>query len=441
MSKILNKFLKEFKTEYVKYSIRNRKSFNNGCYWFISKLKRIYRILVVLVLVQLMIGCSQIEMMKKFNSGKPLYNDKINTIPFTLDGHRIFVDVELNGRKKLYKFIVDTGALTMLSSETACELGLEMGIEIPTIKDGQSANLSHVNSIKIGDVIVNNLIVPVMDINKTFGNSLEINGFIGSDFLRFYRTQINYKNNELVISKDKTGTSNEPKLSTEMEVSFPLRFPEVLLNLNNCKGIESIIDTGSPYALVLPLGYVDKFSKETQLSFIKSNGPVVKWPGTTADYNYITNIKNLQFGEVSIYNVPVLFAELPKMFNKGLIGKSLIEKLDITLDYPMNKLLMESDKNIKYVTHSLETGIGLSTNNNGNIIIRGVWEKSPADKCGLKPGCIITEVNSLSTEQMSLKDIYEIFENDSIKTVNLNFTQDGVSNNVDITKENMFDVR
>ncbi len=379
-------------------------------------------------------------MMKKFKSGKPVYNDKNNIIPFALDGHKIYVDVELNGQKKAYKFIVDTGALTMLSLETAYDIGLEMSSEIPTIKDNQSANLSHVNSIKIGDVAVNDLIVPVMDMNKTFGESAEIYGFIGSDFLRFYRVQINYKNNELIITKDKVEKNDESGFYTKMDVAFPFRFPEVMLDLDEYKDIECIIDTGSPYPLVLPLDYIDKFSKETQLSFIKSNGPVVKWPGTTADYNYITSIKNLYFGEVCINNVPVLFAELPRMFDKGLIGKSLIENLNITLDYPESKLTMGSDKNIEFSAHSLETGIGLSTNN-GDIIIRGIWENSPADKRGLKPGCVIKEVNSVSADQLSLKDIHGFFENDSITTVRLKFNQDGKDNNVTIKKEKMFKTR
>jgi len=51
-----------------------------------NKQMKKYKVLIILLLTFFVINsCSQIAMMKKFNSGKPVYGQDISVVPFELD--------------------------------------------------------------------------------------------------------------------------------------------------------------------------------------------------------------------------------------------------------------------------------------------------------------------------------------------------------------------
>ena len=63
----------------------------------------------------------------------PEKQKQMSVIPFDLDGHKIYVSVNINDHPKEYTFILDTGALTMIDEKVAEELYLEKDLEIPTL--------------------------------------------------------------------------------------------------------------------------------------------------------------------------------------------------------------------------------------------------------------------------------------------------------------------
>ena len=137
------------------------------------------------VLLPLILACTYFEMMQKVKSGTPVFGKESSAIPIDLRGHSVYVKVKINDNPKEYNFILDTGALTTLDTQTATELDLEKGAKIP------GAEGAHLIKSKIlvslGDMQVKDFMVPMFDLPEASDTDPHIDGFIGSDFLRFFR--------------------------------------------------------------------------------------------------------------------------------------------------------------------------------------------------------------------------------------------------------------
>jgi hypothetical protein len=92
------------------------------------------------ILLILVLGFTQLQMMIKFNSGTPVFERDSIVIPIDLKGHKIYVKAKINDSQKDYNFIFDTGALTAIDERLAKELNLEKGEELPTGQEGDKAD-------------------------------------------------------------------------------------------------------------------------------------------------------------------------------------------------------------------------------------------------------------------------------------------------------------
>lgn len=384
-------------------------------------------------------SCTQIEMIQKFKSGEPVFGRDISIIPIKLMEHKILVSVKLNESKKDFNFLLDTGALTFVSQKTANELNLKKGAEMPTMKKAEYAYLTKLDSITLGEMQIKNFVIPIMDIQTVFDSSLTVDGFIGSDFLRFFNTTIDYENKQVILKQNRIKQDiDEGEYKVELEVPFPLRFPTVNLKINNLVEIDGIIDTGSPFSLVLPLSFIEKFDHSTQKQLIKSKGAIAKWPSTTSDYNYLLRIQNLKLGEFEITNFPILFAELPKQFNTALIGKSFLDQFLLTINYPEKEMILDPRENCNFETNVFSTGLALRKSEDNKTYVKGFWEGSPADKNSIQVNDEIVKINNKNTSELSIREINSLLENDQIRSIELSLIENNKFREVDLIKAMLF---
>lgn len=171
----------------------------------------------------------------------PLY-----ATPTTLDRiGRVVAPVMLNG-KGPFRLIVDTGAnRSTISARLAKELGLESGTEQLTLNGVTgsavvpSVNIGH---IQVGDLVILNERVPVIG-NQIMGGA---DGILGVAGLRDERILIDFKDDEVSISRSKRG------LTSEFITIRAQRLPGGLLvaaaRMGRAK-LKIIIDTGAEYTL------------------------------------------------------------------------------------------------------------------------------------------------------------------------------------------------
>lgn len=336
-------------------------------------------------------------------------------IPFELIGHKIYVRVQINDNPQKYRFLLDTGALTMIDEKVAEELRLERSADRPTLNPSVQTYMTILNRIRLNEMEAENMSIPIMNTVSVFGASFEADGFIGSDFLKFFRFTIDYRKKHILYNgiadfSDSTYTGHR----IQFDRHFMIGAPMVECTINGAIQTTGMIDTGSPFGLVLPLSFAERIGSSTK---IQSRGVMAEWPFTSSEYNSLARIEHLTLGTLVLQNIPVLLAELPANLSGPLIGKEFLSQFLVTLDYPENELILLPYDDAQFKDNLFSTGLALVKDENNRTVVRGFWEGSPAHRAGVQVGDEILEINSERTKDLSREEIDEILDADSIHKI------------------------
>lgn len=124
------------------------------------------------------------------------------TIKFEATDNRPILEVRLNGEKRPFRFVLDTGSgMSVISEQTAKRMGLS-----PVARGGLARAVGgggrfeivygYLNSIDIGDVRVEN--VPVY-IRKFFDINIPVDGYLGLSVISKFLTSINYGTRQMSL--------------------------------------------------------------------------------------------------------------------------------------------------------------------------------------------------------------------------------------------------
>jgi len=362
--------------------------------------------LLLLVVISILSTCklrAQIEFIEKLRGGIP---EPISSVSYHFNltrSHVIEVPVKINNCEEELTFVFDTAGNTMIGWELSKKFGLAIDSMVTPM---QTMYISRTDSIETCGLTVKDFNLTVMDFKKTFeiGND-ELEGMIGPDFIRFYRTTIDYTKNELKFENNDipliAHTKHEHLL--DMEILMPYH-PSVQMQISNYFPIMGRIDTGLHYGIVLPISFVPQLPQEEQDKLIPCFGYFAKWPFVESNENYLYQCPELLVGDMVFNDVGIIFANFP-FNNSALLGKDFLEQFIITLDFPNRKVLM------KEVEHSskdilFSTGINVKKLDDGSFKIVGIWEGSPADKAGIELDDIILEVNGYPTSDITTGELY-----------------------------------
>ena len=266
-----------------------------------------------------------------------------------------------------------------------------------------------------------------------------IDGFIGSDFLRFFQVTIDYRQKRIVLSRsDFPLDSVAGAYKVDIQKSLPFWFPLVKCEIDEDTEAQAMLDTGSPFSVVFPLSLIErqKFSEHNKP--IKSKGLIAKWPFTSPDYNFLAPVKSIKIGALEIRNIPVIYAKLPGNLSYPLLGKNFLSHFLVTINYPKNKLFMLPYEDAEFKNNLFSTGLGLMKNESGRTVVQGFWEESPADRSGIQLNDEVLEINARGTKDLALREINEILDNDMIKTIELLIRGPQGEKKLAFTKEMLF---
>lgn len=403
-----------------------------------TKMKRMPRIFVPsIILFFVIFSSSNLDIIGKFNSGTPDYGKGESVMPMDLRGHKIYIKTRINDELNEYDFILDTGSLTALDVQTVNELNLQIGSKLPQIGDVYLIDTELI--ISLGDIKVKDFIVPMIDLPEASGSDPRICGFIGSDFLRFFRLTIDYRQERIVLGRSiDTLDIDRMAYDLKIETPFPLRFPLVECLIDEDIEVKGMIDTGSPFAFVFPLSMIERQVLTDKKQLIKSKGVMAKWPFTTSDENYLSRVSSITMGELEIENIPVIYAELPNNISHVLIGKEFLSQFEVTIDYPAEEMALVPYKDAEFKNNLFSTGLGFTRDEDGKIIVQGYWEDSPADRSDIEINDEVLEINASKVKDVSMREIKNILEDDEIKTIELLIANSKGTKRLIIEKEMLF---
>ncbi|UCE19590.1 MAG: aspartyl protease family protein [Gemmatimonadota bacterium] len=385
------------------------------------------------LLIVLLCVCLISRRSESVGQNLPETQELISVIPFELDGHKICVNVTLNNNPEEYKFVLDTGALTMIDEEVAAELRLEKGAEMPTLDPSVKTYLTTLKKLSVGDMVVENMTIPIMDTKSFFSASSKMDGFVGSDFLRLFRLTIDYRTKTIIhYAKSSIPDSLHEGYRMPLERHIMIGAPMVACTLGKEITTKGMIDTGSPFGLVLPLSFAGHFDGPEK---IRSKGVIAQWPFTSSETNYLSRLELFTLGTLELRNIPVIFAELPATVSYPLLGKEILSQFAITLNFPESELILSPHGDAHFHDNVYSTGLAVKKGEDDRIVVRGLWAGSPADRANIRVGDEILEINSQDTEDFSMEEIHEMLRDDGIHKIELVVKSEGTERDVILEKD------
>ena len=354
-------------------------------------------------------------------------------IPFELLDYIIIVKCKINDSKELYNFILDTGALTVIDKNLADELKLK-----------QLGPQAKINTLYLGEHAVEKVFVftnfDLEPIRASYG--IEVSGIIGSDLLEDYIVTIDYEKQRLILSTDMESPALEKKSN---KAGYLLKFtkhpinhaPMIKCKLNGNLDVEAMIDTGQPYSLVLPLKELERTGVLKQKNTLKAKGVIVKWPGTASPDNFLTRLKCFEADRLKINNIMTVFAELPAMLSVPLLGGDFLSRYLTKIDYLHGEILLIPKSGYHSLNHSFSTGLGLKENAERQLVVRGIWEKSPADLAGIQIEDRVLEFNSKKVTPELHRELWLLLNDNKLKSVELLIETKKSPRKILLKKENL----
>lgn len=399
------------------------------------------RIMLVCIVV-LISGCTAMKAVSVVSKGRPVLKSvPPSVIPFKIKGeHVIVVPVRINNTEKQYIFMLDTGAMTVISKKTAIELNLSTGVEI-IARDGAGGTkpmqLINLDSLHVGNMTVAECATGILDFSEFGGNlkvpDMAVDGILGSNFLRYFKVTIDYKNKTLHLDGNTEPTAAKEgeykiKFSTDMKMGYAPRIECIIDNHIKAYGI---IDTGIPFLATLPLTLVENTDGYKSGQVVKAKGNVWGAAFKASENNMLLRIKSIKMGALVAHDIPAV--TLPH--RDILIGKKFLSNFLVTLNYPGQEMTLIPYDRLIFPTNIYSFGTIVKKNKDGKTVVAGFWEGTTADKIGVEIGDELLMINGRKINELSPAEVDNLYYNDNIKQIDVVYKNQSGLHKVKATKE------
>lgn len=351
-----------------------------------------------------------------------------NTISFEWQGHLIVVKGNINGSQDDYNFIIDTGALTFIDKNVAQELQLK-----------QKGMMAKINSLELSGFHIDDIFCfTTFDFQHFNAIGIPIHGIIGSNLLERYKVTFDFKSCSVTFSSDTTSLGRPENALLLTFRNHPVNNAPLVNFKMGDKSIEGMIDTGQPYPVVFPLESFEKYKNLYVSDFIKSRGLMEEWPDTTADFNYLARLKSFELENIKVESIVCLFGQLPRPLSMPLIGNDFLSQFKIVINYPKDEMLMLPYYDIHFKNNRFSVGLNPDISEENEIIIKGVWENSPADNAKIEVGDIILSFNSQKATLTNLIELINMMKDDTKESIILEIKNQDTTRKIKLNKAMLF---
>ena len=256
----------------------------------------------------------------------------------------------------------------------------------------------------------------IMDLQKILGN--EADGMFGMEFMRGRKVEFNYADEYMRIlpSEEQPAEGYTCVKCKWLDNRGARMVMPISLKINGAVSFDGnfLVDIGSSGSISLNSSLVAKLKLNRVLTDVKKKiydtGGV---GGSRTDYLFVA--KDISVAGYEIKDVVTDFSGNTQgmMANDsfdGLVGNAFFERFDVIFDFAKCEIWLRPNSNFN-IARQADSGITL-TPQEDCWIVNGLVEGGNAHKAGIKRGDIITSINGLTREQVSLKELKRMNRSD-----------------------------
>jgi len=284
-------------------------------------------------------------------------------------------------RKKTYRFILDTGAPTMISKAVFEELGLTVIQSLP-IRDANgrpdSLMVANLSEISLGGVEFNDVPALVSRDQMIF-DCFKVDGFIGSNLLRNSILSISSKDHQITLTDQIELLKPNKKQSADLVLNKAQRSPYINIKIKKSKSASAMVlfDSGMEGLYDVALKHYELLAKENIFTVLaKSNGSsTISLNGVGSDtLQYRLLLPELNINGTLLKNV----ISHTTASENSRVGAQLLQYGIVTLDYLNKKFYFEAFENDVDVFKALYP---LAVTIKDNKLVAGIiWDPKLMDK-------------------------------------------------------------
>ena len=382
------------------------------------------RLIIALVCCAILSSCTIVNQLRLRNSNdhlSPIWTEQtsLSQLETSYDGEKPYIYVTINGISG-FKMLVDTGAsITILQdTEKVKALNLQQGYELALSgwgdEEASPAYQTELQTLQMNQVhfeMVNIAYIPVSK-TKYFLRADEAvyDGVVGHDLMKHFSWTFDKQANQITIN---SGSQAPPKdaVTLPIDIFFSKPYIDTNINLgqNQVFDHEVIIDTGSRHYLKL---------NET---FLNNNEFQLPTPSITAvDFGLSGRashqriaVPKLRLGDessnhINLNNIKTNLIKSDDDDEFFVIGSALLNQFITVIDYHTEELHIIQYPNNTFRTRFNLLGLELRKIISGEFVVRYIFPDIIGDSSDIKEGDLITSINGVKSQNISLEDWLEI---------------------------------
>ena len=376
----------------------------------------LYKIAIIVLAAAVFSGCNfdrfarptqqEMEITKALNRGTSKQGPKV-TVPLRFALGTTMLSVRLNGSKKRYTFMLDTGAYCAVTSQVAHALNLPPVTSMPMVDvtgKKRTTQLVHLKSISAGKARVDDLSAFVISSSNPMLQFLKagsFDGILGSNFLKHFRITLNYPRKTISLEKSHAF----PTGTTPIAFSAPIQLGGAPMFECSIEGIKlsGTIDTGA-HGITIPSSIMPSLKRDRNLRYNVTKGGASGGMYGISKRDYIVRLAHLQIGSIMLKNVTARTSNTPAV----LLGKRFFDNYLTIIDYPRRQLLFQPLGDHYKDEDTSSYGIALYKQNNIVRII-GIWQHSQAAQSPLRVGDEVVRIDGRLASDYSMYALRKLF--------------------------------
>ncbi len=360
------------------------------------------------------------------------------TIEFFYVNRHIYLPVRIKDGGPERLFILDSGAgMTMIDEDLAEAMGFESDGQIPGAGAGGMTDFSmtRLPGFSTGGIEFEEqtaIIYPISALTGSY-SGIEAGGVLGYDFLSRFVTRIDYEKRLITFFRP----GSQPSIEGGDTIQAPLMhkiFSAAAILDGQHEGT-FLIDTGANSS-VLQKPFVDA---NGLLDDRKTVDIVVAGAGGE-DRAAVARFKSIKIGESElsgpVFTVPLGGKGIGAFEGiAGVIGNDILERFTAWLDYGNQLAVLLPNDSSGDPFWPDRSGMQISADDKGALIVRLVIPDSPADRADIRPGDILETVGGAVATDENIDRILSLFHGESGEKVEVEFRRDNEKKSATIELE------